>query len=149
MRRIQEELAEQGHAHDPKTIAGSMQRLQLTPKAARKFKVTTDSNHTLPVAPNLLERNVNPARLNQVWAGDITYLYTTEGWLYLAVMIDLYSRSVIGWSMQRRLLQPEHRQRRHQAVRQVRASACHRVIDALETVANHPKEARCAECLAK
>ncbi|QPL44978.1 DDE-type integrase/transposase/recombinase [Halomonas sp. A40-4] len=69
------------------------------PKAARKFVVTTDSDHSLPVSPNLLEQNFVATAPNQKWAGDITYLMSSEGWLYLAVIIDLYSRSVVGWSM--------------------------------------------------
>ena len=80
-----------------------MKRQNLVAKAARKFKVTTDSNHRLPVAPNLLGQNFTTGQPNQKWAGDITYLYTSEGWLYLAVMIDLHSRAVIGWSMSTRM----------------------------------------------
>ncbi|CAA0123010.1 Uncharacterised protein [BD1-7 clade bacterium] len=102
-RRIQAELIDRGMCHDIKTISDSMRRQRLTPKAAKKFKVTTDSNHKLPVAPNLLDRDFNADAPNQKWAGDITYLYTSEGWLYLAVMIDLYSRAVIGWSMSSRM----------------------------------------------
>ncbi|MDN3407172.1 MULTISPECIES: IS3 family transposase [unclassified Pseudoalteromonas] len=102
-RRIQVELAEQGNKHDVKTINRSMGRQGLVAKAARKFKSTTDSKHNLPVAPNLLEQNFTADKPNQKWAGDITYLMTSEGWLYLAVIIDLYSRSVIGWSMSTRM----------------------------------------------
>jgi transposase InsO family protein len=80
-----------------------MGRQDLVAKAARKFKSTTDSKHNLPVAPNLLEQNFTTDKPNQKWAGDITYLMTSEGWLYLAVIIDLYSRSVIGWSMSTRM----------------------------------------------
>lgn len=101
--RIQVGLGEQGNQHDIKTIGRSMKRQYLVAKAARKFKVTTDSNHRLPVAPNLLEQNFTADQPNQKWAGDITYLYTSEGWLYLAVMIDLHSRAVIGWSMSTRM----------------------------------------------
>jgi len=98
-RRIRVELHEAGYSHDIKTISKSMKRQNLLPKAARKFKITTDSRHKLPVAPNLLDQNFEASATNQKWAGDITYLMTSEGWLYLAVVIDLYSRSVIGWSM--------------------------------------------------
>ncbi|MCX8834550.1 IS3-like element ISVpa2 family transposase [Vibrio parahaemolyticus] len=98
-RRIQKELAENGNSHNVKTIAASMKRQDLTPKAARKFKCTTDSKHKMPVAPNLLAQDFNAAAPNQKWAGDITYIATSEGWLYLAVIIDLYSRQVVGWSM--------------------------------------------------
>jgi putative transposase len=60
---------------------------------------TTDSRHDLPVAPNLLNRNLTPARPNEAWSSDITYIATQEGWLFLAVVIDLFSRKVVGWSM--------------------------------------------------
>lgn len=72
-------------------------------QAARKFVVTTDSDHSLPVAPNLLEQDFEATAPNQKWAGDITYLMSSEGWLYLAVIIDLYSRAVVGWSMNTRM----------------------------------------------
>ena len=61
---------------------------------------TTDSRHDLPVAPNLLARDFTTTAINQKWVGDITYLWTTEGWMYLATVIDVYSRAVIGWSLQ-------------------------------------------------
>jgi transposase InsO family protein len=102
-RRIQIELADNGDSHNVKTIANSMKRQNLVAKAARKFKCTTDSNHKLPVAPNLLEQDFSATAPNQKWAGDITYLATSEGWLYLAVIIDLYSRQVVGWSMDTRM----------------------------------------------
>jgi putative transposase len=66
----------------------------------RKYIATTNSNHDLPVAPNLLARNFTATAPNQVWTSDITYLATAEGWVYLAVIIDLFSRQVVGWSMQ-------------------------------------------------
>ncbi|MDA0155890.1 IS3 family transposase [Vibrio sp. Makdt] len=102
-RRIQKELAESGDNHNVKTIAASMRRQDLVAKAARKFKCTTDSKHKMPVAPNLLAQDFNATAPNQKWAGDITYVATSEGWLYLAVIIDLYSRQVIGWSMDTRM----------------------------------------------
>jgi transposase InsO family protein len=80
-----------------------MVRQGLVPKARRKFKVTTDSDHNLPVAPNLLNREFDAQEKNQKWVSDITYLATSEGWLYLAVFIDLYSRCVVGWSMSSRM----------------------------------------------
>jgi transposase InsO family protein len=101
--RLQVDLLECGRNHDIKTIRASMKRQGLAPKAAQLFKVTTDSNHSKPVAPNLLEQDFSAEALNQKWAGDITYLYTNEGWLYLAVIIDLFSRAVIGWSMSERM----------------------------------------------
>jgi len=72
-------------------------------KAARKFKATTNSNHKLPVAPNLLQQNFSASRPNEKWVTDITYVWTEEGWLYLAVVMDLYSRMVVGWSMSERM----------------------------------------------
>ncbi|EHZ2593318.1 IS3 family transposase [Vibrio parahaemolyticus] len=103
-RCIQKELAENGDSHNVKTIAASMKRQDLTPKAARKFKCTTDSKRKMPVAPNLLAQDFTATAPNQKWAGDITYLATSEGWLYLAVIIDLYSRQVIGWSMDTKMM---------------------------------------------
>ncbi|MCG6523285.1 IS3 family transposase, partial [Vibrio parahaemolyticus] len=98
-RRIHKELADNGHSPNVKTIPASMKRQDFTPKAARKFNCTTHSNHKMPVAPNLLAQDFNAAAPNQNWAGDITYVATSEGWLYLAVIIDLYSRQLLGWSM--------------------------------------------------
>lgn len=68
-----------------------------------KYKATTDSAHNLNVAPNLLDQDFGATGPNQKWAGDITYIWTREGWLYLAVVIDLYSRRVIGWAVSNRL----------------------------------------------
>lgn len=84
-------------------VAESLRRQGLRAKAARKFKATTNSAHTLPVAENLLKQDFSAQLPNQVWVGDITYLSTDEGWLYLAVVLDLYSRKVIGWSMSERM----------------------------------------------
>lgn len=84
-------------------IAQSLKRQGLRAKAARKFKATTNSNHTLPVAPNLLNQNFTANYANQKWVSDLTYIGTDEGWLYLAVVLDLYSRSVVGWSMSERM----------------------------------------------
>ncbi len=97
------DLADAGHVYDRKTIAKSLHRQGLRAKAAKKFKVTTDSNHGQAVAPNLLEQDFNALAANEKWCGDITYLWTEEGWLYLATVIDLYSRKVIGWSMSERM----------------------------------------------
>jgi putative transposase len=80
-------------------VQKTMQRHGIKARSKRKFVVTTDSKHNLPIAPNLLERNFTVATPNEVWAGDITYVATDEGWLYLAVVIDLFSRQVVGWSM--------------------------------------------------
>lgn len=97
------DLADEGHMYNRKTIAKSLQRQGLRAKAAKKFKVTTDSNHNKPVAPNLLKQDFTADRANEKWCGDITYLWTEEGWVYLATIIDLYSRKVVGWSMSERM----------------------------------------------
>lgn len=99
-RKIQQE---DGKCYDLKTIAASLKRQGLIAKAARKFKATTNSKHNLPVFDNRLKQDFSATAPNQKWAGDITYLWTDEGWLYLAVMIDLFSRQVIGWSMAERM----------------------------------------------
>jgi putative transposase len=77
-----------------------MQQHGLRARGKRRFRVvTTDSNHTLPIAPNLLARNFTVAAPNTVWVGDMTYIATDQGWLYLAVVLDLFSRRIVGWSM--------------------------------------------------
>ena len=101
--RLVIDLAEAGEVYDRKTVANSQQRQGLRAKAARKFKATTNSNHMLPVAPNLLQQNFTAAAPRQKWVGDITYLWTDEGWLYLATVIDLYARRVVGWAMSERM----------------------------------------------
>ena len=80
-----------------------MKRLGLKVRQKRKYKITTDSKHKLPVAQNVLDRQFSPAAPNQVWGTDITYLWTQQGWIYLAVVIDLYSRRVVGWAIDRRM----------------------------------------------
>jgi len=80
-----------------------MKKLQLKVKQKRKYKVTTDSKHNFPVAKNVLNREFSPSAPNQAWGTDITYLWTQQGWIYLAVVIDLYSRRVVGWSIDRRM----------------------------------------------
>ena len=97
------DLREAGLPCSRKTVAASMRRQGLRARAARRFKATTNSRHSLPVADNLLRQDFTAAVPNQKWVGDITYLYTEEGWLYLAVIIDLYSRRVIGWAMSERM----------------------------------------------
>ncbi len=84
-------------------VAHRMKKLRLRAKAAKKFKATTNSNHTLPVAVNLLKQNFHAAAANQKWVSDITYVPTDEGWLYVAVVMDLYSRRVVGWAMAERM----------------------------------------------
>jgi len=94
---------ENGKPYDLKTIAASLKRQGLVAKAARKFKATTNSKHNSPVFGNLLQQDFSATAPNQKWAGDITYLWADEGWLYLAVITDLFSRQVVGWSMSERM----------------------------------------------
>ena len=82
-----------------------MKRLSLVVKVKRKYQVTTDSGHALPVAENVLNRAFSPGRPNQAWVGDITYVWTVQGWLYLAVVMDLYSRRIVGWCMDKTMTQ--------------------------------------------
>ena len=102
--RIWRCLLRLGVFYNIKTVADSLKRQGLRAKASAKFRPkTTDSNHRLPVYKNVLEQEFSAERLNEKWVGDITYLDTAEGWLYLAVVIDLYSRKVVGWSMSERM----------------------------------------------
>ncbi|MBB1526230.1 IS3 family transposase [Pectobacterium carotovorum subsp. carotovorum] len=97
--RLADELPE----YNIKTIAASLRRQGLRAKASRKFSPVSYREHGLPVSENLLKQNFIASGPNQKWVGDITYLRTDEGWLYLAVVIDLWSRAVIGWSMSSRM----------------------------------------------
>jgi len=76
-----------------------MKDLNLKVKMKRRYKNTTDSNHNLPIAPNTLHRDFHASNPNEKYVGDTTYISTGEGWLYLATVIELYSRKVVGWSM--------------------------------------------------
>ncbi|WP_204269123.1 IS3 family transposase [Escherichia coli] len=96
-------LADEMPEFNIKTIAASLRRQGLRAKASRKFSPVSYRAHGLPVLENLLEQDFSASGPNQKWAGDITYLRTDEGWLYLAVVIDLWSRAVIGWSMSLRM----------------------------------------------
>jgi len=98
--RITDELHEKGEKCGKNRVAKRLKKLGLKAKAKRKFKMTTDSKHHLPVAENILNRDFSTTGPNQKWCGDISYVWTDEGWIYLAVVIDLYSRAVIGWSIQ-------------------------------------------------
>ena len=98
--RITEELRAQGERCGRNRVMNRMKYLGLYAKGKKKFKVTTDSKHKLPVAENILNRDFTATAPNQKWVGDISYIWTNEGWMYLAVIIDLYSRSVIGWAME-------------------------------------------------
>lgn len=98
-RRLKAALSVQSRTVSRRRIGRLMCEAGLACKTKRKFKATTNSKHNQPVAPNHLDRQFAVEKPNQVYAGDITYIPTQEGWLYLAVVIDLYSRQVVGWSM--------------------------------------------------
>lgn len=101
--RVHQELREQGTRCGKKRVERLMRVDHLRARGARKYRATTDSTHGKPVAPNLLDRQFTAAAPNTAWVGDITYLWTKEGWMYLAVFIDLYSRMVVGWKLGTRL----------------------------------------------
>lgn len=102
-RRISEELTATGESCGRTKAATLMQLANISAKQKRKFKATTNSKHNLPVAPNLLKRNFAVSQPDRAYCSDITYIWTAEGWLYLAVVIDLYSRRVVGWSLSKRM----------------------------------------------
>jgi putative transposase len=97
--RVHAELAARGHDCCVNAVAKLMRDHDIRAKAARKFRCTTDSDHDLPVADNLLGRPFDPAAPNEAWVADITSIPAREGWLYLAAVEDLYSRRVVGWAL--------------------------------------------------
>lgn len=101
--RIWDALVKQGHHVGEHRVARLMRQDGIRAKTVTKWRATTSSSHGLPVAANTLARQFRASQPNRVWAGDITYVWTREGWLYLAVLLDLYSRAVIGWAMSPRL----------------------------------------------
>jgi putative transposase len=101
--RIWRELVARGIRAGKERVRKLMKAHGLRARGKRKFKATTNSSHGLPVSPNLLERRFTVEAPNQVWTGDITYVWTEEGWLYLAVVIDLFSRQVVGFAMSERM----------------------------------------------
>src|SRR5665213_2966711 len=99
--RIWRQLRAQGMRVGKLRVQRLMQKHGIQAHGKRRFRVvTTDSKHGLPIAPNVLDRKFTVATPNQAWVGDLTYIATQEGWLFLAVVIDLFSRKVVGWSMQ-------------------------------------------------
>lgn len=101
--RVVDELRERGHEVGKHRVARLMRENGIFARMRRRFRHTTDSKHKLPVAPNLLEQNFTATAPNQAWVGDITYIWTAEGWSYLAVLLDLYSRRVVGWALRKSL----------------------------------------------
>ena len=98
--RLLRELRAEGIVCGKHRVARLMRTAGLRALAPRRFVVTTDSKHALPVADNWLQQDFTASRADERWAADITYLWTGEGWLYLAVVLDLFSRRIVGWSMQ-------------------------------------------------
>lgn len=92
------ELVARGIRVGMERVRCTMQERGIKARGKRKFVVNTDGKHNLPIAENLLQRNFTATALNQVWTGDITHIATDEGWLYLAVVLDLFSRQVVGWA---------------------------------------------------
>lgn len=102
-RRMHRELQDRGYRIGLRRVERLMRDNGIRARHKRRFKATTDSKHSMPVAPNLLARNFTPQAPNKVWTGDITYIQTGEGWLYLAVVLDLFNREVVGWSIKPRM----------------------------------------------
>lgn len=101
--RITAELKSRGIPVSLERVKRLMRQHNLRAKHKRRYKATTDSRHTMPVAPNLLNRQFQTSAPDVVWTADITYIPTREGWLYLAVVMDLYTRMIVGWSMDSRM----------------------------------------------
>jgi len=97
--RMVREIRGRGFPASKARIERLMRENGIRARHKRRYKATTDSKHGLPVAPNLLDRNFTPSAPNQIWTADLTYIWTTEGWLYLAVVLDLFNREVVGWSL--------------------------------------------------
>jgi putative transposase len=103
--RMTRELQDEGVQISRRRTARLMRENGLKARQKRRFKRTTDSHHAFPVAPNLLDQDFSAERPNQKWNADISYVWTSEGWLYLAVVLDLFARRVVGWAVSARLHQ--------------------------------------------
>lgn len=97
--KITKQLNSEGVSVSQKTVSRIMQKEGIRSKTVRKYKATTNSKHTLPIYPNLLDQQFKVERPGQAWVADITYIWTSEGWLYLATVMELFSRRIIGWAM--------------------------------------------------
>lgn len=103
--RMHRDLVDDGHSIGRRRLSRLMRENGLTARQKRRFKRTTDSQHAWPVAPNLIDQNFSAEGADQKWGADISYIWTAEGWLYLAVIVDLFSRRVVGWATSDRLKQ--------------------------------------------
>lgn len=101
--RVMDELRNRGIICNHKRVERLMKKHGIHSKIRKKFKVTTHSKHKRPIAENLIQMDFKASSPNKVWTSDITYIWTREGWLYLSVFMDLYSRAIVGWSMNNRL----------------------------------------------
>ncbi len=97
------ELRERGHCVSRKRVARRMREQGFSARHKRRYRRTTDSRHNFPISANVLARRCSVMRPNAAWVTDITYIWTLEGWLYLAVILDLFSRRIVGWSMSERI----------------------------------------------
>ncbi|MGV2929439.1 IS3 family transposase [Macrococcus capreoli] len=101
--KITKKLREQGHNVSQRTVTRLMKDMNIRSITKKKYKATTNSKHNLPIYPNLLNQQFKVEKLGAAWVSDITYVYTREGWLYLATVMDLFSRRIIGWAMSSRM----------------------------------------------
>ena len=151
--RIHRELVAQGYACNRKTVEKLMCRAGIRAETCRRFRVmTTDSRHSLPIAPNRLARQFRPRRRHQAWTMDITYIETDEGWLYLAVVEDLYSRKIVGWATSERIDSELVAAALNMALQQKRPTpACRRiqtVACSTPAIASKPSSPGTASCAA-
>lgn len=102
-RRILRKLTSENYQIGRYQVRSLMRKLNLQARGMKRYKVTTNSKHAYPAAANLLERNFETSGPNKVWTGDISYVWTFEGWLYLAIVMDLYSRQIVGWATDRHM----------------------------------------------
>lgn len=101
--RMVRELRARGFSASKDRVERLMRENGIRARHKRRFKTTTDSKHALPVAGNLLDRNFMPSAPSRVWTADMTYIWTDEGWLYLAIVLDLFNREIVGWSLKSRM----------------------------------------------
>nr|WP_244898650.1 IS3 family transposase [Staphylococcus lutrae] len=101
--KITKELMKEGIKVSQRTVTRLMKEMGIRSITKKKYKATTDSKHNLPIYPNLLNQRFKVEKPGVVWVSDITYIYTREGWVYLATVMDLFSRRIIGWSMSNRM----------------------------------------------
>lgn len=101
--RIHAELNYKGYPCGKNRVARIMQSEDIKAKTIKRYKVTTNSKHKLHIAKNLLKQDFSSTKVNEIWTSDITYIWTKEGWLYLAIVLDVFSREIVGWSMDKRM----------------------------------------------